>query len=325
MAMRLSGAMRRALLLLACAIAFDAQAQNYPAKVVRYVVPMSPGSGADTIGRIVAGGLAQAFGQQVIIENRTGAAGNIGAEAAARASADGYTLFQVSSSHAANASLYRNLAYDLVRDFAPVTQLASSPSVLVVHPSLPVKSIGELVKLAKTRPGAINYASTGNGSATFLAAELFKAMAAINMVHVPYRGGGEALTAVVAGEVSVYFAPLAVALPQIRQGRLRPLAVTTARRLALLPDYPTVAEMGYAGYQSGNWYGILVPAKTPKEIIAAIHGAAVSVLNDPGIAKRLSDLGYVTVGDQPDEFAAYIKSEIATLAKIIQLTGASAN
>jgi tripartite-type tricarboxylate transporter receptor subunit TctC len=303
----------------------DGWAQAYPAKVVRYIVPMSPGSGADTIGRIVTGGLTQVFGQQVIVDNRTGAAGNIGAEAAARAPADGYTLFQASSTHAANVSLYRNLSYDLVRDFAPVTQLASSPSIVVVHPSLPVKSIAELVKLAKAKPGAINYASTGIGSATWVAGELFKGMAGVNLLHVPYRGGGESLTAVVAGEVSVYFAPLAAALPQVRQGRLRPLAVTTTKRLPLLPEYPTVAETGYSGYQSGNWYGVVVPAKTPKEIIATIRGAVVAALNDPNVSKRLSDLGYVSVGDQPEEFAAFIKSEIATLAKIIQQTGATVN
>jgi tripartite-type tricarboxylate transporter receptor subunit TctC len=317
--------MSLALVCLTHAFVADVWAQAYPTKVVRYIVPMSPGSGADTIGRIVTGGLTQVFGQQVIVDNRTGAAGNIGAEAAARAPADGYTLFQASSTHAANVSLYRNLSYDLVRDFAPVTELASSPSIVVVHPSLPVKSIAELVKLAKAKPGAINYASTGIGSATWVAGELFKGMAGVNLLHVPYRGGGESLTAVVAGEVSVYFAPLAAALPQVRQGRLRPLAVTTTRRLPLLPEYPTVAETGYSGYQSGNWYGVVVPAKTPKEIIATIRGAVVAALNDPNVSKRLSDLGYVSVGDPPEEFAAFIKSEIATLAKIIQQTGATVN
>jgi len=310
-------------LTLICLFAVDGWAQSYPAKVVRYIVPMSPGSGADTIGRIVTAGMAQVFGQQIIVDNRTGAAGNIGAEAAAKSPPDGYTLFQASSTHAANVSLYRNLAYDLVRDFSPVTQLASSPSIVVVHPSLPVKSIAELVKLAKARPGAINYGSTGIGSATWVAGELFKGMAGVNLQHVPYRGGGEALTAVVAGEVSVYFAPLAVALPQVRQGRLRPLAVTTTARLPLLPEHPTVAETGYPGYQSGNWYGIVAPAKTPKEAIAIIRNAVATALRDPGVSKRLSDLGYVSVGDQPDEFAAFIKSEIATLARIIKQTGAT--
>lgn len=308
-----------------CQFAANGWAQGYPAKTVRYLVPMSAGSGADTIGRIVAAGLAQAFGQQVIVDNRTGAAGNIGAEIAARAPADGYTLFQASMTHAANVSLYRNLPYDLVRDFAPVTLLASSPSVVVVHPSLPVRSIGELVRLAKAKPGAINYASTGVGSATFLAAELFKSLAGIDLQHVPYKGGGESLASVVTGETSVYFAPLAPALPLIRQVRLRPLAVTTARRLPLLPEYPTVVEAGYPGYASGNWYGVVVPVKTPKETIAAIHGATFSALKNPNVSKRLTDLGYIIAGNQPEEFAVHIKSEIATLAKIIQQTGVTVN
>jgi tripartite-type tricarboxylate transporter receptor subunit TctC len=306
--------------LLACAA--QGWAQTYPAKVVRYIVPMSAGSGADTIGRIAATGLTQVFGQQVIVDNRTGAAGNIGADAAAKAPGDGYTLFQASSTHAANATLYKSLPYDLVRDFAPVTQLASSPSILVVHPSLPVKTVGDLVRLAKAKPGAINYASTGVGSATWAGAELFKDMAGIDLLHVPYRGGGESLTAVIAGEVSVYFAAMAVALPQIRQGRLRALAVTTAKRVPLLPDQPTIAESGYPGYENGNWYGIVAPAKTPKEIVSAINRAALAALKEASISNRLSELGYISVGDQPDQFATFIKSEVATLAKVIKRSGA---
>ncbi len=292
--------------------------QGYPMKTVRLLVPTSPGSGFDVIGRIIAGGLTEVFGQQVIVENRAGAAANVGAEAAARAPADGYTLLEVSATHVVNRSLYRNLSYDLVRDFAPVTQLASSPSVVVVHPSLPVKSIDDLVKLAKAKPGAIDYASTGVGSATFMPAELFKAMAGVNLVHVPYRGGGEAVTAVISGEVSVYFAPFATALPQIRQGRLRPLAVTTATRLSLLPEYPTVAESGYPGYEATNWYGIVVPAKTPKDIIATIHAAVAEVLKKPTVSRRLADLGYIIIGDQPEQFAAHIKSEIEKVGRILR-------
>ena len=310
--------------LAACALPQLVPAQPYPAKVVRYIVPMSPGSGADTLARIVTGGMGNIFGQQVIIDNRTGAAGNIGAEAGAKAAADGYTLFQTSSTLAANVSLYKNLPYDLLRDFAPVTQLASSPSIAVVHPSLPVKSIAELVKLARAKPGDINYASTGVGSATWVAGELFKSMARINLLQVPYRGGGEAATAVLSGEVSVYFGPLSVLMPQVKQGRLRALAVTTAKRLAVVPQMPTIAELGYPDYQSGNWYGIVAPVKTPREIIVTIRNAATQALGDPAISRRLADLGYIVVGDQPDEFGAFIKSEIATLAKIIQLTGAKA-
>jgi tripartite-type tricarboxylate transporter receptor subunit TctC len=301
-----------------------AWAQSYPSKTIRYIVPMSAGSGADTIGRIVAGGLAQVMGQQVIVDNRTGAAGNIGAELGAKAPPDGYTLFQASSTHAVNVSMYKTLAYDLIRDFAPVTLLASSPSAVVVHPLLPVKTIPELVRLAKARPGEMNYGSTGIGSATFLAGELFKSMAGVNIVHIPYRGGGEALTAIVSGETSVYFAPLAPTLPHIRSGRVRALAVTTLKRLPQFPELPTVAESGYKGYQAGNWYGIVAPAKTPREIVTAVRTAAITAMNDPAVNRRLVDLGYVIVGDQPDEFGAFIKSEITTLGKIIKQTGATA-
>jgi len=303
---------------LVCIGASSSWAQRYPAKVVRLLVPFSPGSGSDTLGRIIAGGLTDVFGQQVIVDNRAGAAGNIGAEIAAKAPPDGYTLLLANLGHAANVSLYRNLPYDVVRDFAPVTQLASAPAIVVAHPSLPVRSLDELVKLAKARPGAINYASGGVGTPTFVAAELFKAQAGVNLLHVPYRAGGEALTAVLSGEVSIYFSPLATALPHVRQGRLRPLAVTAAKRVPVLPEYPTVAELGYPGYQSGNWYGLLVPAKTPKEIIAAIRAAAVAALNNETISRRLADLGYVAIGDQPEEFAAHIKVEIESLGRILR-------
>ena len=306
------------LLGLVCLCAGSGWAQRYPVKVVRLLVPFSPGSGSDTLGRIVAAGLTDVFGQQVIVDNRAGAAGNIGAEIVAKAPPDGYTLLLANMGHAANVSLYRNLPYDVVRDFAPVTQLASAPAIVVVHPSLPVKSIGELVRLAKARPGAINYSSGGVGTPTFVAAELFKAQAGVNLLHVPYRAGGEALTAMLSGEVSVYFSPLATALPHVRQGRLRPLAVTTAKRVPLLPEYPTVDELGYPGYQSGNWYGLLVPARTPKETIAAIRNGALAVLNNETVGRRLGDLGYISIGDQPEEFAAHIKSEIENLGRILR-------
>jgi tripartite-type tricarboxylate transporter receptor subunit TctC len=302
-------------------VTFSVVAQTYPVKTVRYIVPMSAGSGADTIGRIVAAGMTQVFGQQMILDNRTGAAGNLGADIAAKSPADGYTLFQASSTHATNVSLYRKLPYDLVKDFAPVTQLASSPSLLVVHPSLPVKTVAELVKLTRARPGEMNYASTGAGSATFLAAELFKGMAGVNIVHVPYRGGGEAVTAIIAGEVSVYFAPMASILPYVRQGRVRAVAATTLKRLAQFPQLPTIAESGYDGYQAGNWYGIFVPVKTPRDIVMAIRAGAVAAMSEPATQKRLIDLGYLIVGDQPEEFAAFLKSEIASFEKIIRQTG----
>jgi tripartite-type tricarboxylate transporter receptor subunit TctC len=302
---------------LLCSFPGDGRTQGYPVKVVRYVVPGSAGSGADVLGRILAGGLGQVFGQQVIVDNRAGAGGNIGAELAAKAAADGHTVLQISLTHALNVSLYRRLPYDLLRDFSPVTQLASTPSLVVVHPSLPVKSVGDLVKLARAKPGAINYASAGTGTPTFLAAELFKGQAGVNLVHVPYKGGAEAMTSVISGETSVYFPAVTTAMPLVRRGSLRALAVTTAQRLPSLPQYPSVAEAGYPHYQSGNWYGLMVPAKTPRETIATLRNAAVAALNSPALNKRLNDLGFVPIGDQPEAFAAHIKSQIATLAKVV--------
>jgi tripartite-type tricarboxylate transporter receptor subunit TctC len=309
----------RVLLLPLCALpALDGAAQTYPAKVVRYVVPFTGGSGADTLARIVVAGMGPVLGQQVIVDNRGGAAGNIGAEFAARAPADGYTLMQAGMPLAANMSLYKNLAYELSRDFAAVSQLVQSPNMLVVHPSLPVKSVKELIALAKAKPGAINYSSSGAGSTIYLSFEFFKGMAAVDIVHVPYRGGAEAVTAVVSGETSVSFLPLATALPQARQGRLRALAVSTAKRVPSLPEYPTLAEAGVPGYEFGTWYGVMAPAKTPKEIVSVLHAATVTALRNPEVARRLNDLGYVVVGDTPEVFGAYVKAEIERLGKLIR-------
>ncbi len=306
-------------IVLGCAVAApDSFAQNFPLKVVRYVVPFTGGSGADTLARIVVSGLSPALGQQVIVDNRGGAAGNIGAELAARAPADGYTLMQVGMPLAANMSLYKNPGYDLARDFAAVSQIVQSPNMLVVHPSLPAKSVRELVALAKAQPGAINYSSSGVGSTIYLSFEIFKGMAGINIVHVPYRGGAEAVTAVVSGETSVSFLPLATALPQVRQGRLRALAVSTAKRVPSLPEYPTVGEAGVSGYEFGTWYGVMAPVKTPREIVTVLHAATVSALRNPDVARRLSDLGYIVVGDAPEVFGAYVKTEIDRLGKLIR-------
>jgi tripartite-type tricarboxylate transporter receptor subunit TctC len=303
----------------ACALALSpAHAQQYPVKPVRFIVPFSPGSGSDTIARIVAGGLPEALAQQVVVDNRAGAAGNIGAELAAKAAPDGYTMLLVILGHAANVTLYKNLAYDLVRDFAPVTQLASTPSVLVVHPSLPARSVAELVALARAKPAAINYASGGVGTPTFIAGELFKLQARIDLLHVPYRAGGEALTSVLSGETSVYFAPIAPALAHVRSGRLRALAVTSKARLLALDRYPTIAESGYPSFQTGNWYGLAVPARTPPEIVAALNKAALAVLKNPGVNKKLVDSGYLVIGDTPDQFAAHIRTEVANLGKVLK-------
>jgi tripartite-type tricarboxylate transporter receptor subunit TctC len=307
---------------LLCLFAVMAHAQDYPSKPVRYLVAFSAGSGADTLARIVAAGMAEVIRQQVVVENRTGAAGNIAAEVAAKAPPDGYFLFQGSLTHAVNATLYNNLQYDLLRDFVPVILLASSPNVVVVHPSLPVRTIGDLVRLAKAKPGAINYASAGLGSATFLAAEMFKTAAGIDIMHVPYRGGGEAIIAVMTGEASLQFGPVASWTPLLNQGRARAIAITSRQRIALRPDLPSVAESGYPDYESGNWYGLLAPAKTPKETVTKIHNLTAQALQRPDTKKRLESLAYTISGNQPEEFAAFIKSEIEKTAKILKQTGA---
>lgn len=292
-------------------------AQTYPAKVIRWVVPSSAGGGADMVTRLVANALPSVLGQRVIVDNRAGASGNIGSEIAAKSPPDGYTWLMINNAQAANVSLHKSLAYDLIRDLSPVMQVDSSPHVVVVHPSLPAKSISDLVKLAKRRPGALDYASAGTGTVTFLAAELFKADAGVNLTHVPYKGGGESLLSIVSGETAVYFSPLVVALQHMRQGRLRALGVTSKKRVPLVADIPTVAESGYPNYEFSLWNGLLVPARTPKETIAAIRTAVVTVLNTPDVSKRFAEMGSTVIGNQPEEFRGFLKSEVDKLAKVI--------
>lgn len=295
-----------------------ASAQTYPDKPVRLIVTGSPGSSGDTLGRLVAEGLTRKFGRQIILDNRPGGGANIGPDIAARSPPDGYTLFIVTISHAVNATLYRKLPYDIVRDFAPVTQLVTDPAALVVHSTVPAKSVDELIALARAKPGALNYASGGTGTFTFLAAELFKGQAGVDIVHVAYKGGGPALLAVAAGEVAVYFSPLGISLPHVRQGRLRALAVTTLKRVPMVPELPTVAESGLPGFEAGNWFGLLAPAATPKSVIGTVHDATVAWLNEPGAVKLLDELAYVRIGSTPQAFAAHIKSEVARLGKVVR-------
>ena len=292
-----------------------ALAQTYPSKPVRYIVSTSAGSGADTVARLIAGGLSASLGQQVVVENRTGASGAIAAEQVAKAAPDGYTVLQVSATHAVASALSNKQPFDLLRDFAAVTQLATAPNVVVAHPSLPAKSIRELVKLAKSRPGAVSFGSAGTGALSYSAGALFGSMAGVDMLHVPYRGGGEALTAVLSGETQLMFGPVASTLPHIGRGGLRLLAVTSAKRMPLLPDTPTVAEAGYPEYEVGNWYGILLPVNAARATGVTLRNAALAALGNADTARRLSDLGYVVVGDQPEDFAAYIKSDIEKLRK----------
>lgn len=292
-----------------------ALAQTYPARPVRLVA--SSTGGVELVARIVAEKLSQSFGQQVIVDPRSAAAGNVAAELVAQAPADGYTVLMMTITHTVNASLYRKLSYDLLRDLAPVTRMVSTPLVVLTHPSLPAKSIAELVRLAKAKPGVINYASAGTGRPTHLAPELFKKMAGIDMVHVPYKGGGEAQTSVMVGETTVYFGNIGPALPFINQGKLRALGVTSLQRVPMLPDCPTIAESGYPQYQADSWFGLMVPVKTPREIIATLQAATAAALRDPDVVKRLNALAFIPVADESAQFGAYIKSEIARYRQLV--------
>ena len=305
---------------LICATPFAAeiQAQTYPARPIRYIVSGSAGSGTDTLARIVADRMGQLLNQQIIVENRPGGGSNIAGEYAAKAAPDGYTVYQSTITMAVNMSLYPSLPYDYIRDFAPVSRIATAPNVIVVHPSLPAKSAADLIKLAKAKPGAIDYSSGGAGTNSFLAAELFKAQSGVNLTHIAYKGGGPALLATITGEVSIHFAPASTAIPAIQQKQVRALGVTSLKRLPLLPEVPPINESGLRGYETGNWYGLVVPVKTTREIVATLNSAIVRTVNTPETVKRLTDLGIVTVGDKPEEFAAFIKLEVERLGKLVK-------
>src|SRR5262245_56065430 len=294
--------------------------QQYPAKPIRIIVASSAGSNPDTVVRILANGLTQALGQQIVVEDRAGAGGNIGAEVAARAPADGYNVFYAHTNHSINPGLYRRLNYDILGDFLPVTLLATSSFVAAVHPSLPAKSVRDLVNLAKARPGDLTYASAGVGSGTHFSAELFNGLAKVKMLHVAYAGGGPALTSVLSGETSVYFTPIATGLVHIRSGRLRGLGVSSSKRQEELPDLPPIADT-LPGYEMLSWGGLMVPAKTSKAIVDTLHKAALAALAAPDTAKRLKELGFVPAGTGGSELAAYIKTEIERYTKLIRQIG----
>jgi len=295
-------------------------AGNFPVKPVRLIVASSAGSNPDVLARIVAAGLSSVLGQQFIVENRAGAGGNIGAEAAARAPADGYTLFVIHTNHAINTVLHSRLAYDIFTDFAPITQLASSAFVLVVHPSLPARSVRELIALAQARPGEITYSSAGTGSGTYLAAEHFNSMVKVKMLHVAYNGGSPALAAIVAGETSVYFAPIATGMPHILGNRLRPLGVTAAARLPHLPGVPAIAET-VRGYEFTSWAGLMAPVQAPRQVVDTMHKAAVATLKDPETLKRLVAAGFVRIGNRPDDLDAFMRVEVDKFTKLIRAIG----
>ena len=299
-----------------------AAAQQYPVKPVRLVIPYPPGGGSDTIGRPLAQKIGEGLGQQVVVENRGGANGNIGMEAVARSAPDGYTLvFALSAQLAINPGLYQKLPYDPLKDFAPITLLASGGYLLVVHPSLPAKSLKELIALARARPGQIAYSSSGNGSGGHLALELLNSMAGIRMLHVPYKGGGPALMDLIAGQVQVLFATQLASWPHVQGGRVRALAVSTAKRPASVPDLPTVSEAGLPGYDSGVWYAVLAPAGTPREIVMRINSEVARALKQPDYRNLLVNNTIEPIGSPPEELSRYIKSELAKWAKVIKAAG----
>jgi len=298
------------------------QAQgNYPTRAVRVIVPSAPGGGTDISARILAPQLSAFLGQQVIVENRAGAGTMIGGEVVARAAPDGYTLLMGISTLAINPAIYRKVPYDAQKDFAPVSQAVSLSNVLVVHPSLPVKNVKEFVALVKPRPGQINFASAGVGTSPHLSMELFLVMTGLKMLHVPYKGSGPGVTDLIAGHVPAMMPNMLSAQPHIKSGRLRALGVTGSKRAPGAEDIPTIAEAGVPGYEAVQWYGLLAPAATPRDIIVKLHTGVVRALQNPEVRQRLLNDGAEPVGSSPEEFAAYLRSETAKWAKVIQAAG----
>jgi tripartite-type tricarboxylate transporter receptor subunit TctC len=310
-----------------CAAAFAASpavAQGtYPNKPVRLVVPFPAGGTTDILARAAAQKLSEAWGQQVIVDNRPGAGGNIGADIVAKAAPDGYTLLMGTvGTHAINPSLYAKMPYDHVKDFAPVILVAGVPNVLVVNPDLPIKTVAELIAYAKANPGKLNFASSGSGTSIHLSGELFKVMAGVQMTHVPYKGSAPALTDLMGGQVQLMFDNLPSSLPQIKGGKLRAVAVTSTTRAAALPDVPTVAESGLPGFEASSWFGILAPAGTSKEIIAKINADVQKWLASPEAKEKLLGQGANAAGGSPEDFAKHIQAETAKWAKVVKESGA---
>ena len=298
---------------------------SFPSRPIRFIVPNGAGGTTDLVARSVAPKLADMLGQQVVIDNRPGSGGILGTEIVARAAPDGHTLLMGTIGNIAiSPALYRKLGYDSLRDFAPVTQLASAAYMVLLHPSVAAKSMKELAALAKIKPGALNFASAGSGTGSHLAAELFKSMAGVDMVHVPYKGGSPAMTDVIAGQVQLMFNGIPSSMPHLRSGRVRALAVTTAARSPAAPELPTIADAGFPGAEATSWTGILVPAGTPAPVIAKLHAAFVKALQFQDVVTRLSMDGATPVGNSPAEFGAYIKSELAKWGKVVKTSGATA-
>ena len=307
----------------AACVAGGTSAQNYPVRPVRLIVPFSAGGAADVPGRILADRMSQALGQQVVIENRPGAGSTIGAEAAAKAPPDGYTLFMISNTHFVSGALYKKLAYDPLNDYTPITQITSAPNILIVHPSLPVKTVRDLVALARSRPGEINYASSGNGSTQHLTGALFCKMAGINMTHIPYRGSGPVTADLIAGQVQVGFPGIAGMLPHIKSGRLRPLGVTGSKRSPELPEVPTIGEGGVKGYEMVAWFGLAGPKGLARDVQSRLHSELLKVLRSADMQKSLRVVGQeVAYQEKPEQFYDFLKVEAQKWARVVQESGA---
>lgn len=307
-----------ALILAAISHSGLAYGQVYPFKAVRMLVPFPPGGGTDYTARLIGQKLSELWGQPMVVENRPGASTTIASEIVARAAPDGYTLIMASVNHTINPSLYAKIPYDTIKDFAPVTVAVTAAYVLVVHPSLPVKSVKELIELARAKPGQINYSSSGSSGPQHLAGELFKLMSSADLTHVPYKGGGPAAMALLGGHVSVMFSTPVSAMPHIKAGKLRALAVTSKERSVAFPDIPTISEAALTGYEAVTWWGILAPARTPRDIVAKIHGDVVHVLQTADTRSRLATEGVNPAGSSPEQFSLMIRDEIVKMAKIVK-------
>ncbi|MBM3343794.1 MAG: tripartite tricarboxylate transporter substrate binding protein [Betaproteobacteria bacterium] len=305
-----------------CAVTLPALAQNFPVKPLRVIVPFPAGGTSDILARAVGQKLTEEWKQQVIIDNRPGAGANIGAEIAAKSPADGYNLFLISTIHCINPSLYRKLAYDPIRDFAPVTLIAETSQVLAVHPSLPVKTVKEFIAYAKARPGQLNYSSAGNGSQPHLTAELFKTQTGVDFVHVPYKGAPPAMVDLLSGQVALTFATAPSAVPHVKSGRIRALGVSTAKRINALPEVPTIAEGGVAGFEASGSNGVVVPAGTLAAIIERLNSTIVRIVREPAMSKYLSEQGADPRTMTSAEYGDYLKAEVAKWAKVVKASGA---
>ena len=303
--------------------ALTVQAQSYPSKPVRVVVPYPPGGPTDIVARVLFQQVAENTGQQFLIDNRAGAGGNIGAEAVAKAPADGYTLLIGTTAHAINMSLFKSLNYDVQKDLAPVSLLTQGPLVLVTHPQFPANSIKELIDMAKAKPGSLNFASSGNGQSTHLSAELFNSMAGIKMVHVPYKGSAPALGDLMSGQVGIMFDTTLSAMPFVKAGKLKALGVTSPQRTPAAPDVPTIAESGLPGYEVFAWNGVLVPAGTPKAIVAQLNEEIRKAMQLPQVREKFSAQGFAASWNTPDQFGVFVRNEVEKWARTVKASGAT--